>query len=186
MALYWHVRNKDELLAAMGDRLYDDLAIAVDPLAPWQQQVRHLADALLAAVAAHPRLAPLAGVRVLQNENGRRMTETALTLPRSAGFSVSESTAISRRILHTALAMVIEQDGLGAGLAAAERARLVQEKQLALAALPAADYPNLVDAVDDLTSCADQAAYYSYGLDLLMAGIEALAPRPRTRTRTSA
>ncbi len=177
MALYWHVSNKDELLAAMGDRLYAPLSAATDTGAPWQDQLRELADALLAAIVAHPRLAPLAGARVLGNDNGRRLTETALSLLESAGFSVPESAVISRRILHTILTMVTEQENLGAGLGPQEREAMVRDKKAALAALPPGAYPHLVAAIDDLTSCDDEVAYYSYSLDLLLAGIEQLASR---------
>jgi AcrR family transcriptional regulator len=177
MALYWHVHNKDELLAALGDRLYEHLDISLDPAAPWQQQLRHLADALLAALTAHPRLAPLAGARVLANDNGRRLTETALALLESAGFSVAEAALISRRVLHTIVTVVIEQQDLGDGLGESTHAQLVSEKRAALAALPAQTYPHLLAAVDDLTSCEDKTAYYTYSLDLLQAGITQLAAR---------
>jgi AcrR family transcriptional regulator len=186
MALYWHVSNKDELLAAMGDRLYADLAIEVDPTTPWQDQLRDLADALLRSIQAHPRLAPLAGARVLANENGRRLTETALELLRSAGFSVSQSAAISKHVLLYTLALVIEQDDQASRLAAGDHDALLREKHQILAALPPDAYPNLVAAVDDFTSCDDEAGYYAYSLDLLMAGIEHLAPRPRVPARNAA
>ena len=43
MALYWHVANKDELLAAMGDQFFADLKVAEHE--DWVEQLR----AILAA-----------------------------------------------------------------------------------------------------------------------------------------
>lgn len=179
MALYWHVSNKDELLAAMGDRLYDDLTLEVDPAMPWQDQLRLLTTQLLLSVQEHPRLAPLAGARVLANDNGRRITETALALLRSAGFSTAQSAAISRHVLLTTLAMVVERNELADQQALATRGALLLEKHAALAALSPDTYPNLVAAIDDLTSCNDEDSFYAYRIDLLLAGIEHLAPVPR-------
>ncbi len=50
MALYWHVANKDELFAAMGDAL---LAGVAPPPAtgPWHVQLRGVVEALIAGLA---------------------------------------------------------------------------------------------------------------------------------------
>ena len=56
MALYWHVANKDELLAAMGDALLADVDAAARRPAPWSVQLRGVVEALIdAARAGTPR-----------------------------------------------------------------------------------------------------------------------------------
>src|SRR3954462_4675737 len=60
MALYWHVRNKDELLAAMGDALFADLSAELDPALDWPERLRVLVGRLVAALRAHPGAVPLA------------------------------------------------------------------------------------------------------------------------------
>src|SRR5579875_3322686 len=54
MALYWHVRNKDELLDAMGDRLYASLSYDTGADAPWDEQLRAVVRALVDALRQHP------------------------------------------------------------------------------------------------------------------------------------
>lgn len=44
-----------------------------------------------------------------------------------------------------------------------------------LESLPPERYPRLVEAAGPLSECEDPDAYYTFGLDLLLAGIEAMA-----------
>ena len=66
MALYWHVKNKDELLAAMGDRILESLVMRADGGERDLDQLRELMTLLVAALSAHPGSTGLAQVRVLQ------------------------------------------------------------------------------------------------------------------------
>ena len=54
MALYWHFRNKEELLAGLGDQVWSELDTDVDPDAPWDLQLRGLLESLLHVLRAHP------------------------------------------------------------------------------------------------------------------------------------
>src|ERR1700728_964268 len=57
MALYWHFRGKDELLAGLADRVWSEIDIVVDSSAPWTEQLRGLLTSLLAVLRAHPAAA---------------------------------------------------------------------------------------------------------------------------------
>src|SRR3954449_4981099 len=50
MALYWHVANKDELLAAMGDALLAGVTLP-PPTGPWHVQLRAVVDVLIRELA---------------------------------------------------------------------------------------------------------------------------------------
>lgn len=176
MALYWHVTGKEELLAAMGDRLFVGLPPDTSPTAPWPDQLRELVRALTAALRAHPSVAALAGPRVLQNDEGRQLTERALELLRIAGFSVGQAADIARHTLRTAISLVIEQAAAGPTVGPLRRGDEVQLKRLALGGLSPERFPRLVEAAGALADCADEDAYYSFGVDLLIAGIESSAP----------
>src|SRR3954452_2373434 len=84
MALYWHVKNKDELLEAMGDRLFVGLDYATPADAPWYEQLRAVVHALATNLRAHPTCVDLAYQRIFSCEEGRRISEYAFGLLRRA------------------------------------------------------------------------------------------------------
>src|SRR5215470_14881812 len=59
MALYWHFRTKDELLAALADRMWAEIDIQVDPDAPWFAQLRGLLESLVQVLRLHPSASTL-------------------------------------------------------------------------------------------------------------------------------
>lgn len=174
MALYWHVTNKDELLNAMGDRLFAGTRPVLDPGTPWPDRLRTVIDALLAALRAHPGSVSLAGARVLLCDDGRDLAEQTLTILDEAGFSVTEAADIARHALQTAVMLVSGQAGTEPGIAEADRAAVLAAKAAALAGLPAGRFPHLRAAAGALTDCADPAAYYRFGTELFVSGVQAL------------
>ena len=59
MALYWHFRSKEELLAALGDRVWAEIDVDVDPAADWPDQLRGVLESLVADAARAPRASQL-------------------------------------------------------------------------------------------------------------------------------
>jgi AcrR family transcriptional regulator len=182
MALYWHVSNKDELLAAMGDRLFAGLD--VDRLAgsgSWQQQLRRIIVGIVEALRAHPAAAMLGAQRVLSCDPGREAAERALDLLVKAGFDVGTACDVSRHAMQTAVMLVMQQPG-ELTTAAELREGVMAEKRAALASLPSDRFPLLVASADALTSCDDEEGYYRFGIDLFVAGVEGmLATRPTVK-----
>ena len=186
MALYWHVSDKDDLLAAMGDRLFGGLPPDTDPALAWQEQLRDLVVALTTALRSHPNVAALAAPRVLQNDEGRCLTEAALALLRTAGFPVAQAAEIARHMLRTAISLVIEQVPNEPSHDPAQRGEDIRLKRLALRGLPPERFPRLVEAADALADCADEDAYYRFGVDLLIAGVTMHAPTSHAQQATGA
>jgi hypothetical protein len=62
-----------------------------------------------------------------------------------------------------------------AGLTEAERAEHQRRKQVKIAMLPAEQYPVLVECAIPFTT-VDPDFHYRFGIDLFIAGVEALAP----------
>ncbi len=177
MALYWHVKNKEELLAAMGDRILEvmDLPTTDDTLGV--EQLRGLLTVLVDALRRHPGCTELALNRVLQCDTGRVASERALHILRANGFSVRQSADLARAALQTAIMLVSGRPGAETTVPQDERADVLAHKRAALGALPADRFPNLVECADALTECDDEAAYYGAGIDLFMAGVTALQAR---------
>jgi TetR/AcrR family tetracycline transcriptional repressor len=177
MALYWHVKNKDELLAAMGDRMLESLVLPIDGGRHDLEQLRDLMTLLVGALSAHPGSTGLAQVRVLQCETGQLLAERALDTLRLSGFSVEQSANLARACLQTAIMLVSGRPGAETRTPQDERAAVLAGKQAALAGLPRDRFPHLVECAAALTDCDDEISYYQGGIELFIAGVQALQRR---------
>lgn len=172
MALYWHVKNKDELFDAMGDRFFENLdPIAVD--GDWADQLRAAVAALVATLRRHPGAAHLAAPRVMHCAAGRDLAEQTLGLLRAEGFTVPEAADIARHAMQTAVMLVMNEAGAEPHAAAEMREALLETKRDALRALPIERYPHLVEAADAMTDCEDVDGYYEFGVEMFVAGARA-------------
>ncbi len=177
MALYWHVSNKDELLAAMGDELFAGIDLALDASQPWSDRLDVLLVRIVDALRAHPGSVSLAFPRVLMCDEGRDLAEAVLALLREAGFSVRDSADLATQAMRTAVTLVSALPGAAPGQSDDEHEALLAMKRTGLTTLPADRYPALIEAADVLLDCDDEQAYYSSGIALFVAGAQALAAR---------
>src|SRR6478752_5953731 len=91
MALYWHVKNKDELLAAMGDRILEVIEVPASGRTDGVDELHGLLTVLVDALRRHPGCTELALARILQCDSGQLLSERALNILRDSGFSVRQS-----------------------------------------------------------------------------------------------
>ena len=80
MALYRHFKDKDDLLAALGDRLLADVVLPEPTDERWDKQLHKVLTAFVTALRGHPRLADLTLVRILASEPGLAMAERTMEL----------------------------------------------------------------------------------------------------------
>jgi TetR/AcrR family transcriptional regulator, tetracycline repressor protein len=179
MALYWHFRSKDELLAALSDHIWDEVDLAVDQSAPWPDQLRAIMGSLVGVLRAHPSGAQLVLSHKKESDGSMRAAEIALGLLRGAGFDPEQASEITRGGMWTAITLVMSEPGfepdVKAGLDDAERAELQRRKQVQMALLPADKFPHLVECAVPFTK-VDSELHYRFGIDLFIAGVKALAP----------
>jgi AcrR family transcriptional regulator len=179
MALYWHVQNKDELLAAMGDRIFAGIALPPNPDAPWDVRLRELMIGLVAGLRRHPALLPLAFQRVLICPDGLSLTETALQILYEGGLSTREAANTAAHALRTAIGLISDQPGTEQGRPDPDLEAHRAQKIAYVHALPSAMYPRLLESVDDILDCDDEGQYDALGIDLFVSGVQALAGRAR-------
>ncbi len=177
MALYWHFRSKDELLDGMAASVFEGLDLSVDDSAAWQEQLRAFFDSMLGALRSHPSAATLLSTRTVSSEGSLRATEVLLEILRSAGFSPAEATQISRHALSTVTNLVGGEPGVVVRQQSGELLDVRRRARLFLEALPPERFPRLVEAARPLSEGVDPETYFAFGLDLLLAGIEATAAR---------
>jgi TetR/AcrR family transcriptional regulator, tetracycline repressor protein len=178
MALYWHVANKDELLAAMGDALLDGI-VPLETSGAWSLQLRGVIDALIGALRRHPAAAELVLPRILVHPDGLVLTEHTLALLQDAGFTVAQSADLARTGLQTAIMLVTQLPGAETQAAEAQRDELLKQKRDYIEALEPDAFPRVREAAFALTDCADVDGYYGFGVDLYLAGAEALLRRQK-------
>ncbi len=176
MALYWHFRSKDELIAGLADRIWGEINSDVDPAAAWPRQLRSLLESLIDVLCAHSSASALLIGNKMFGESSWRVTEVALEVLRSAGFDALHASEIARSALWTALMLVMSQPGFEY-MTQDERAEHMRRKQIELASLPPQRYPRLVEAAVPMTTCDDDPVFhYQFGVDLFIAGVQAMAP----------
>jgi TetR/AcrR family tetracycline transcriptional repressor len=181
MALYWHFRSKEELLAGLGDRVWADIDTDVDPAADWPAQLRGLLDSLVQMLREHPSASQLllAGEK-LHGEASIAATETALAILRRAGFGPEQASEIARGALWTGLTLVMSEPGFDPAGTPEERTELMRQSRIRLAMLPPDRFPCVVEAAGPLTACDDPDFHYQFGIDLFIAGVVAVSANPRS------
>jgi AcrR family transcriptional regulator len=184
MALYWHFRSKEELLDAIAEHLFAQVALPTSADGsddPWDRRLLSALSAILAVLRPHPAAARLAPARITSCDAGLRLTDHVLGVLREAGFPGRQSAAIATQLLVSIIALVTGHPGPSKERDPEDYAAAVRTRTAALTALDPARFPHVSDMAADLAECAEDDGYYSAGLELLAGGVRALAaqlPRP--------
>jgi TetR/AcrR family transcriptional regulator, tetracycline repressor protein len=178
MALYWHFRSKEELLSALGDRVWAEISLDLDPAASWPDQLRALLESLIAMLRAHPSGSQLlmSGEK-LHGDSSLLATETTLAVLGRGGFDLDHASEIARSVLWTGLMLVMSEPGYNPALPPDQRAEHQRQTMIRLAMLPPDRFPCLVESAGPLTSHHDPEFHYRFGIDVFIAGVEGMARR---------
>jgi AcrR family transcriptional regulator len=178
MALYWHFKNKDELLVGLVDHLLSGVSADRRAGDPWPTQLRAMVEALLDVVRAHPTLVEL--LMFIDKRHATaftRATNDALDLLGRAGFTLEEGYWVSSYLLHGVIGLVEAQPGCPSSMTPVEAEEWRRQRRLQLESLPADQYPMMVAFAGTFEREPDVERYFSFGLDLLMSAVEATAGR---------
>ncbi len=176
MALYWHFRNKDELLTALAEAVWAELDLRVDPRDDWPVQLRRLLTSLVAVLRQHPSAAQLlVGSEKRMGDAAMVASETTLEVLQRGGFDLQYSAAIMRSALFTGVMLAMSEPGFVPGLSEAERTEHARQARVRLALLPPDRFPLVVAAAGPLTACDDPDFHYQLGIDMFIAGVQALS-----------
>ncbi|MFI6509362.1 TetR/AcrR family transcriptional regulator [Streptosporangium sp. NPDC050855] len=183
MALYWHFKNKEQLTVAMADHLVEGFVIGQEHAGPWQERLRELVTGLVRILRRHPCAASvLSEVEHLEVPAFLRVWDTSLGLAKRGGFSPDEICMISQYLLQGAIALAAGPTRhCVPGLSEPEMAERTRLKRVRLQSLPPDVYPHIVEMAVPLSEDGPPGLYDTFGVDLLITGIETLAARTSGR-----
>jgi TetR/AcrR family transcriptional regulator, tetracycline repressor protein len=177
MALYWHFRSKEELLAGLADQVWAEMNMQVDAGQPWSQQLQGLLESLIRVLRAHPCASQLLLETEKQSEAFLQATEVTLEVLRGAGFDPRHASEVARSALWTGIMLVMSEPGAHPGKSAEEQAEYQRQSLVRMATLPPDRYPRVIECAVPLTSCDDPEFHYRLGTELFIAGVKAIAAR---------
>jgi TetR/AcrR family tetracycline transcriptional repressor len=176
MALYWHFKNKDELMLGIVDHVLDGVRAERAETDPWETQLRAMVESLVTVMRAHPILAELLhSVEKDEAASFSRATNDALTLLTRAGFGIREAFWVAGYLLHGAIGLVAGQPDCPPMVPAAGVTEWRRQKRLKMERLPVDQFPMLVAFAATYNDDPDPERYFAFGIDLLIAGVTAAA-----------
>jgi AcrR family transcriptional regulator len=195
-SVYWYVASKEHMLDLVVDRLH---AMAVQAVLveqveqrrteteSVQQVLRRFAIGYRSFLLAHPDSARVISSRLVVGENLSLLIEELLTLFRQAGLAPRESVHAAYVLLVYVQGFVLHETAPLSVVTARpndERSTTLNQMQQVLAALPSDRFPNTSAAAADLAR-PDMPARFTFGLDLLLAGLTQFMESPAAHSPIS-
>jgi TetR/AcrR family transcriptional regulator, tetracycline repressor protein len=177
-SLYRHVRNKDELLALLGDEISAEIPLP-DPRGAWREQLNELAWNVRRGLLAHRDAArvlastPPAGPRRL------RHVEALLRILRAAGLRDRDAARAGYHLNNLVTEFAADEGRLATYVATnpgSSRRKILAEVRRQFKSLPIDEYPTVVALADYLAEDA-QDALFQFAIDMCVEGIRGLAKR---------
>ena len=171
MSLYHYVANKDELLDAMIDVVFEEIELPPEET-DWQSAMRREAASMRQVLARHPWAIALMESRTTPGPANLRHREAVTACLRRAGFSVLMATHANWLINSYVYGYALQAASLPFDTAD-ELADMTEE--VYLPQLPPAEFPYLNESAAALVAAGyDPAEEFTFGLDLVLAALEPL------------
>jgi len=188
MALYRHVRDKQDLINAMTERVLEglDATVGFRPEMTWTERMRLAINNYKEQIDARPLALPLS---IAYNGEGPpafwKVLEDLLAILLDAGFGRREAIVLIRMVSNLLAGyLLLLQQG-----AASEATQLdahqidLLRRRFALAqlSLPRDEFPNLVESAEDTAEVwlTDPDHWWRNTVDLIMFGLERMLERSR-------
>jgi len=144
MTAYRHLPNKEALLDGVMEAVVSEVDLEVDASRPWQDQLRQLTQANMAALLAHPNVLPVLARRPLVTPGSLRLVERAFQIMADAGIPLRDAALAINAVglITTSLALAISESQ-----ATEPRPTAEQTKSL-FASLPREQFPRIVETVE--------------------------------------
>lgn len=195
MAMYRHVRDKQDLVNAMTEAIIADfdLTVGFQPSMTWTERLRRAMQNFKEQMDARPLSLPLSIAYTGEGPAAFwRMSETLLGITLEAGFERRQAIVLIRVIsnLLAGYLLMLRQDG------PSDYPRLDEQQldlfrrrvELTQLSLPRDEFPNLVASAAVLADVwiSDPDRWWNETVDLLVFGLERMLERNRAEARHTA
>ncbi|MEI3847700.1 MULTISPECIES: TetR/AcrR family transcriptional regulator [unclassified Microbacterium] len=171
MSLYHYVANKDELLDAMTDVVFEEIELPSEET-DWQSAMRRRAISARQALARHPWAIGLMESRTSPGPANLRHHEAVIACLRKAGFSVLMATHANWLLDSYVYGFALQASSLPFDTAD-ELADMAED--VYLPQLPPDEFPYLNESAAALAAAGfDPTEQFTFGLDLVLAALEPL------------
>lgn len=177
-SLYAYVANKEELLELVIDRVNGEIRIPTADPERWREQARDALRAIRDVYASHRDLGRALIGSVPMGPNSLVSSEALLSILRSGGLSERICAyAVDLLALYTVTSgLEAGGAGLAHGATEEEQAAYYGRVHDYFASLPPERFPTLTSMGEALTT-GDADERFEFGVDVLLAGLEAMAGR---------
>lgn len=177
-SLYVYIGGRDELRAAMLDRVTTMVKLEEPDPARWREQLHRLVRGVLEALEAHPGIARVAVANVPTGEGSLVMAENMLSLLLAGGINPQDAAWACDILPLITTASAIEtatyQERGQTDEAASEE--LVQRLESTFSALSPSRFPNLT-ALATVMTAGDGVQRFDFAIDTFLDGLLARAQR---------
>jgi TetR/AcrR family tetracycline transcriptional repressor len=185
-SLYWHVRDKEELLGLLADEICAGVR-EPNPDLPWRKKLETLVRENRRVLLGHRDAARILAGTVPSGPNRLRLAETMLGTLLGAGFSRRDTVRAAFLLTDYATHFVAEESRFadaGEPHDLSESGDLGQVRRQ-FETLPEEEYPIAVALAGHLTDPDDAEGRFEFGLEALLDGLEKkLASRGPTGERS--
>ncbi|WKX71267.1 TetR/AcrR family transcriptional regulator [Streptomyces sp. XD-27] len=187
-AVYWHVKNKDDLVLLVGDHVWNEIELPDLDAVDWRAAATSMATGLHAMLIRHPWLVQAFGSYVLYGPGKSRHDDHSLAVYEKAGFVGAEADQAAAGVFTYVLG-----NALGASAAASLTRRLSRDggdpeeliqQTMAKAVEVAERFPRLRSRIgtDSAEYLAAPDKTFELGLSALLDGLEGRLAARRART----
>jgi TetR/AcrR family tetracycline transcriptional repressor len=169
-SLYWHVRDKEELLGLLLDRIVGEAEVPDPEPDNWREQVKELGRENRRLLQRHRDAAQISLGRIPVGPESMPVLERNLAILVAAGLP-PRVVALAADMFALYVGGFAFEESMGN-----EQADVAQLAEY-FRSLPADEFPTLVALADDLVA-GDADERFEFALELLIRGLEAMAADP--------
>ncbi|MEU4830164.1 TetR/AcrR family transcriptional regulator C-terminal domain-containing protein [Streptosporangium sp. NPDC023615] len=182
-AVYWHVKNKDDLLLLAGDRVWDEIGLPDPGADGWRAAATAMATGLHAMLGRHPWLVQAFGSHLFHGPGKARHDDHSLAVYEAAGFTGAQADRAAATVFTFVMGAVLGASATVSlkrrlGRNGADAEALIQDT-VARAGEVAMGFPRLrarLETPPALDYAAAPDHTFEYGLEALLDGLEARLP----------